>query len=114
MIKAIKDIRGLLPYVLVVFFNAIIDLGDKILLQNAIFKHYDGSTQIILTAFVNSLIIQPAIMLFTPSGFLSDRFSKTTVLRESSKVALILTVLIMFSYFFGLFKISLFLATFIV
>jgi acyl-[acyl-carrier-protein]-phospholipid O-acyltransferase/long-chain-fatty-acid--[acyl-carrier-protein] ligase len=109
MIKAIKDIRGLLPYILVVFFNAIIDLGDKILLQNAIFKHYDGSTQIILTAFVNSLIILPAIMLFTPAGFLSDRFSKTVVLRESSKVALILTVLIMFSYFFGLFKISLFL-----
>jgi acyl-[acyl-carrier-protein]-phospholipid O-acyltransferase/long-chain-fatty-acid--[acyl-carrier-protein] ligase len=108
MIKALTNIKGLLPYILVVFLNAIIDLGDKILLQNAIFKFYDGSTQIILTAFVNSLIILPGILLFTPAGYLSDRYAKSIVIQHASKVALVLTLLIMISYFFGLFKIALF------
>ncbi len=109
MIKSLQNIKGLLPYIFVVFLNAIIDLGDKILLQNAIFKHYDGETQIILTAFVNALIIIPGILLFTPAGYYSDKFSKSLVVRYASKVALIITVLIMIAYFFGLFQISLFL-----
>ena len=108
MIKMFQDIKGLLPYILVVFLNAIIDLGDKILLQNAIFKFYDGDTQIILTAMVNALIIIPGILLFTPAGYISDKFSKSIVIRYASKVALGLTVLIMIAYFFGLFKIALF------
>ena len=108
MIKMFQDIKGLLPYILVVFLNAIIDLGDKILLQNAIFKFYDGDTQIILTAVVNALIIIPGILLFTPAGYISDKFSKSIVIRYASKVALGLTVLIMIAYFFGLFKIALF------
>jgi len=77
MIKTFQNIKGLLPYILVVFLNAIIDLGDKILLQNAIFKFYDGETQIILTALVNALIIIPGILLFTPAGYISDKFSKS-------------------------------------
>ncbi len=109
MIQTLKNIKGLLPYILVIFLNAVIDLGDKILLQNTIFKYYDGSTQIILTAFVNALIIIPAILLFTPAGFLSDRFAKTDVLKTASKAALIITILIMLSYFFGMFKLALFL-----
>ncbi len=107
MISHLKKISGLLPYIFVVFLNAIIDLGDKILLQNTIFKFYDGSTQIILTAFVNSLIILPGILLFTPAGLLSDRFSKSIVLRYASKAALGITLLIMIAYFFGLFKTAL-------
>ena len=107
MIKELKNIKGLLPYIVVIFFNAIIDLGDKILLQNAVFKYYDGSTQIALTAFINALIIIPGILLFTPSGYLSDRFSKTIILQKASKVAFILTIFTMFAYIFGLFKIAL-------
>jgi len=82
MIKLFSDIKGLLPYILVVFLNAIIDLGDKILLQNAIFKFYDGDTQIILTAFVNALIIIPGILLFTPAGYISDKFSKSIEIQQ--------------------------------
>ncbi len=106
--KSLK-IKGVIPFVAVIFLNAIVDLGDKIILQNAIFKIYDGSTQIILTAFVNSLILLPFVMLFTPAGFLSDRFAKSTVLKHTSKIALALVTLITISYFFGLFKIALFL-----
>ena len=109
MIKEILKTKGILPYIVVIFFNAIVDLGDKILLQNTIFKIYDGSTQIILTAFVNSLVLLPFVMFFTPAGFLSDRFRKNWILQQSSKLALVIVIAIMVSYFFGLFKISLFL-----
>ncbi len=109
MIKELLKIKGVLPYVIVIFFNAIVDLGDKILLQNTIFKIYDGSTQVILTAFVNSLVLLPFIMFFTPAGFLSDRFRKNWILQQSSKLALFITVAIMVAYFFGLFKTVLFL-----
>ncbi len=102
-------IKGVIPFVTVIFLNAIVDLGDKIILQNAIFKIYDGSTQIILTAFVNSLILLPFVMLFTPAGFLSDRFAKSSILKHASKIALGLVILITISYFFGLFEIALFL-----
>ncbi len=109
MRELFKKINGLLPYVVVIFLNAIIDLGDKILLQNTVFKYYDGSTQIILTAFINALIILPAILLFTPAGFLSDKFSKTDILHIASKAALVIVSLIMISYMFGMFKMALFL-----
>ncbi len=106
---SLKRYRDIFPYIVVVFLNAIVDLGDKILLQNTIFKVYEGSTQIVLTAFVNMLIILPGILFFTPSGVISDRYPKTKVLFESSKVALVLTILTSLSYFFGLFKVALFL-----
>ena len=109
MIERLKSIKGAIPYIFVIFFNAIIDLGDKILLQNAIFKYYDGSVQIELTAFVNALIIIPGILLFTPSGYLSDRYSKSKVLHQASKVAFVLSIFTVASYFFGMFKVALFL-----
>jgi len=107
--KEILKLKGVLPYVAVIFLNAIVDLGDKILLQNAIFKIYDGSTQIVLTALVNALVLLPFVMFFTPAGFLSDRFRKNWILQQSSKLALGIVIAIMISYFFGLFKIALFL-----
>jgi len=109
MTKELLKIKGVLPYIIVIFLNAIVDLGDKILLQNTIFKIYDGSTQVILTALVNALVLLPFVMFFTPAGFLSDRFRKNWILQQSSKLALGIVILIMISYFFGLFKISLFL-----
>ncbi len=109
MIKELMKIRGVVPYIVVVFINVIVDLGDKILLQNSIFKVYDGSTQIILTALVNALILLPFVLFFTPAGFLSDRFRKNWIIQQSSKLAFIITVLISFAFLFGLFKVALFL-----
>ncbi len=100
-------LKGTMPYIVVIFFNAIIDLGDKILLQNTIFKIYDGSTQIMLTAVVNALVLLPFVMFFTPAGFLSDRFEKNWILQQSSKLALGITIFIMISYYFGLFTLAL-------
>lgn len=100
---ALFRIRGFLPYFVMVFLNAFVDLGHKIIIQNAILKIYDGHTQIILTAVVNGLILLPFILLFSPAGFLSDRFPKERVIRYSAWMAIAATLLITFTYYSGWF-----------
>ena len=99
-------IAGFLPFVLIIFFNAFVDLGHKILIQNTVFKIYDGQTQIILTAIVNGLILLPFILLFSPAGFLADKYRKPRVMQISAAVAVGLTLLITLSYYLGWFRFS--------
>lgn len=61
--------RGALAFLLAGFMNAFVDLGHKIIIQNTVFKIYDGSQQVILTAIVNALILLPFIMFFCASRF---------------------------------------------
>ena len=51
-------------YLVAVFLNAFVDLGHKIVIQNTIYKIYDGGTQIILTAIVNAMILVPFILYY--------------------------------------------------
>ena len=96
-------IAGFLPYVLMIFLNAFVDLGHKIVIQNTLFKTYDGDAQILLTAIVNALILLPFVLLFTPSGFLADRFPKNRVMRASAWAAVGLTLCITLFYYLGWF-----------
>ena len=66
---------GYLPYVAMLFLNAFVDLGHKIVIQNTVFKVFDGDLQVVLTAIVNALILLPFILVFSPSGFIADRFA---------------------------------------
>ncbi|UTW44820.1 acyl-[ACP]--phospholipid O-acyltransferase [bacterium SCSIO 12696] len=100
---ALHRITGFLPYMVVVFLNAFVDLGHKIMVQNTVFKMYDGSEQVVLTAIVNSLILLPYILLMTPAGFLSDKFAKTRVLQLSAAAAIGITLLITLCYYMGWF-----------
>ncbi|MBL4730581.1 MAG: MFS transporter [Sulfurimonas sp.] len=102
MLKIFK-IVGVMNYLFVVFLNAFTDLGHKIIIQNTIFKVYDGETQIVLTAIVNALILLPFILIFSPSGFLADRFAKNNIMKYSAFFAIIITILITFSYYNGWF-----------
>ncbi len=95
--------KGFIPYITVVFLNAFVDLGHKIVIQNAIFKSYDGQEQVVLTAIVNGLILLPFILLFSPSGFLADKFAKHRIMRYSAFIAVIATLLITFCYYQGWF-----------
>jgi acyl-[acyl-carrier-protein]-phospholipid O-acyltransferase/long-chain-fatty-acid--[acyl-carrier-protein] ligase len=97
-------LAGFLPFILIIFLNAFVDLGHKILIQNTVFKIYDGQTQIILTAIVNGLILLPFVLLFTPAGYLSDRHSKPRVMQVSAAVAVLLTLLITLAYYQGWFR----------
>jgi len=96
-------IKGFLAYSVMIFLNAFVDLGHKIVIQNTVFKVYDGQEQIILTAIVNALILLPFIFLFSPAGFLSDRYPKARVMRYTAWGAVIAAVLITASYYAGWF-----------
>lgn len=99
-------IKGFLPYILVLFINAFVDLGHKIIIQNTLFKIYDGQQQVILTALVNALILIPFVLLFSPAGFLADKYPKHKVMRYSAWAAVIAVLLITFAYYQGWFWVA--------
>ncbi|OGT83315.1 MAG: 2-acyl-glycerophospho-ethanolamine acyltransferase [Gammaproteobacteria bacterium RIFCSPLOWO2_02_FULL_61_13] len=99
----ILKIRGFMFFLGMGFLNAFVDLGHKIVIQNTVFKVYDGETQVILTAVVNALILLPFVLLFSPAGFLSDRFAKPRVMRAGAWAAVLLTILITVCYYQGWF-----------
>ncbi len=99
----LTQIRGFMAFVVVVFLNSFVDLGHKIIVQNTLFKVYDGPQQIWLTAIVNALILLPFILLFTPSGFIADRWPKNRVMRIGAFVAVGITLAITACYYLGWF-----------
>ena len=101
--RRVFSIAGVLNYIVVIFLNAFTDLGHKIIIQNTIFKVYDGELQIILTALINAMILLPFILVFSPAGFLSDRYAKSKIMEYASVFAIIITLGITFSYYQGWF-----------
>lgn len=101
---ALLKTPGFIAFISMIFLNAFVDLGHKIIIQNTIFKVYDGSTQIILTAIINGLILLPFILLFTPSGFLADRFRKPKIMKWAAIAAVALTLLITLFYYLAWFE----------
>ncbi|EXJ17198.1 acyl-[ACP]--phospholipid O-acyltransferase [Imhoffiella purpurea] len=96
-------ITGFLSFVTMLFLNAFVDLGHKIVIQNTLFKTYDGDLQILLTAIINAFILLPFVLLFTPSGFIADRFPKNRVMRTTAWGAVGLTLGITLFYYLGWF-----------
>lgn len=88
-------------YLIMLFMNSFVDLGHKITIQNTVFKVYDGQQQIILIAIVNSLILLPYILLFTPSAYFSNRFPLVKVMRAAAWVAFASCLLITWFYYQG-------------
>lgn len=101
--REVLKVAGFIAFIWVAFINAFVDLGHKILIQNTLLKAFEGSEQVILTAIVNALILIPFILLFTPAGFISDRYSKAKVMRWAARSAVFLTLLITFCYYQGWF-----------
>ena len=110
--KNLFKISGFTPYIFIILLNAMTDLGHKIILQNTIFKAYDGSELIVLTAIVNALILLPFIFLFSPAGFISDKYPKVKVVEYASAAAIGITTLILLSYYMGWFWVA-FVLTFV-
>ena len=106
------SIKGFLPYTVMLFLNAFVDLGHKIVIQNTVFKIYDGQTQVILTAIVNALILLPFILLFSPSGYISDKYPKDKVMRYSAMVEVFTVTLVIVAYYFGWFWLAFMLTLF--
>lgn len=103
MNNKITKISGYIPFLIIIFLNAFVDLGHKIIIQNTVFKAFEGSEQIILSGVINALILIPFLFLFSTAGFLSDRFDKTKIIKLSSISAVAITLLITFCYYNGYF-----------
>ncbi len=99
----LTKIAGFIPFIIIVFINATVDIAHKITIQNTLLKSFDGSSLIILSALINAMILLPFIFLFSPSGYISDRFSKTKVIRYGALSAIIVSLFIIVSYYFGQF-----------
>lgn len=96
-------IAGAWPYLIAIFLNAFVDLGHKIVIQNTVFKSYDGTTQVVLTALVNGLILLPFILLFSPAGHVADSYPKVRILRVSAWAAVAVSLGITTAYYQGWF-----------
>ena len=93
-------------YLVAVFLNAFVDLGHKVVIQDTIFMIYGEQTHIIMTAIINAMILVPFILLFTVSGYLSDKFAKTKIMRYSAFAAVLITLGITYCYYNGLYKVA--------
>lgn len=103
---------GFIPFLFMGFLNAFVDLGHKIIIQNTIYKTYADDAQLLLSALINLLILLPFVLLFSPSGFLSDKYPKNEVMKKAALVGVGLTICILFCYYNGLFWLA-FIATFL-
>lgn len=103
MEASVHKAKSYIPYLLVVFFNAFVDLGHKILLQNTLYQTVTATHYTISSSILNALILLPYILLFTPSGFISDKFAKATVMRLTALAAIPLTLLVTLCYYHGWF-----------
>jgi len=101
--RSVWRAKGFLPFIAVLVFNAMTDIAHKITIQNTLIKSFDGDTLIILSAVVNAMILVPFILLFSPSGFLSDRFHKTVIIRYAAAAGVALALLATLSYYAGWF-----------
>nr|MCH9812529.1 MFS transporter [Campylobacterota bacterium] len=95
-------------FLFVVFCNAVVDISHKILLQNIVFKIFDGSEQVIWISVINALIILPFLLLFSTSGYLSDRYNKKDILVYGALSSLTLSVLMVAAYATGSFETAMF------
>lgn len=97
-----------LAFLFVVFCNAVVDVSHKVLLQNIAFKVFDGSEQVVWISIINAMIIIPFLLLFTISGYLSDKYNKKDILVYGAISSFILSVLMIFSYISGNFYLAMF------
>ncbi|WP_373778900.1 acyl-[ACP]--phospholipid O-acyltransferase [Glaesserella sp.] len=103
---SLLKIRGFVPYLAIAFLNASVDLAHKITIQNVLLKSFEGNTLVVLTALINAMILLPFIFLFSPSGFINDKYSQTKVIRVSAVAAIFITAAILLSYLGGAFEVA--------
>lgn len=95
-------------FLFVVFCNAVVDVSHKVLLQNIAFKIFDGSEQVVWVSIINALIIIPFLLLFTVSGYLSDKYNKKDILVYGAVSSFILSLLMIVAYKSGNFYFAMF------
>lgn len=100
--------KGFLPYAFILFCSAFVDLGQKYLLLTSIHQSSGLSHYSMLEYCFIALVLLPYFFLFTPSGFLADKFSKTKILRLTAISSVALTLLLTWCYSHGFFSLAFF------
>lgn len=95
-------------FLFVVFCNAFVDVTHKVLLQNIAFKIYSGNEQVIWISIINALIIIPFVLLFSVSGYLSDKYNKKDILIYGGLSSFALSLLMVLAYMSGSFILCMF------
>jgi acyl-[acyl-carrier-protein]-phospholipid O-acyltransferase/long-chain-fatty-acid--[acyl-carrier-protein] ligase len=95
-----------IAFLSVVFCNAVVDISHKILLQNIAFKVFDSSEQVVWISIINGMIILPFLLLFSLSGYISDRFNKKDVLVYGALSSFILSIIMVLAYMSGSFYLA--------
>ncbi len=85
-------------FLFVVFCNVIVDVAHKVFLQNIAFKVLDGSSQVVWISIINALIIIPFLLLFTVSGYLSDKYEKKNILIYGGISSFVLSCVMVVAY----------------
>ncbi|WP_077216739.1 MFS transporter [Piscirickettsia litoralis] len=88
-------------YFFILFFNTFVDLGHKILIQNIFYTTESPHDFTVYSSVLSALILIPYLMMFTPAGFIADKFAKAKVLRFTAWAAVPLTILITVFYYQG-------------
>ena len=91
-------VKGLLPFLLVAFLNTFIDFGYLIIVQNTILQHYEGFNLVLLRSLTFLLFFLPFIIVFTPAGFVADKYPKNQVIQRSNLFAIFLSILFVISF----------------
>jgi len=84
--------RGFSAYLSVLVLNAVVDIAHKITIQNLLIKGFEGETLLYLSALVNALILLPFVLLFSPSGFVGDRWPKSLTMRRVADAGVLLAL----------------------
>ena len=95
-------------FLFVVFCNVVVDVTHKVFLQNIAFKVLDGSEQVVWISVINALIIIPFLLLFTVSGYLSDKYDKKNILVYGGISSFVLSCIMVISYMSGNFYMAMF------
>lgn len=103
---AMTQQRGLVPFVAIVFLQAAIALGHSTVLYTAIARGYEGAQPLVMVALVNALVLLPLVFLFSPAGYVTDKYPKSQVIRWTSCANVIATLLITASYYLGWFAVA--------
>jgi acyl-[acyl-carrier-protein]-phospholipid O-acyltransferase/long-chain-fatty-acid--[acyl-carrier-protein] ligase len=99
-------IRGFVPFIIIVALQAAIALGHSTVIFTAIAHGYSGPQPIFLTAGVNCLVLLPLVLLFSPAGYISDKFPKSRVMRHASLAGVLVTLVITGSFYLGWFEVA--------
>lgn len=102
----LHQIAGMLPFLGAAFLNAFTDLGHKIVIQNTLLKTMSGAELTMYSALIQAMILLPFLLVFTPAGYLSDKYPKQRIMQIAAFLALPIIGGILYSYHVGDFKLA--------